>query len=276
MFDMRRGRLAALTTAVALVAAAVAGGTAVGEAPAPRPELLPDLVPARAYELRVHERRGGRRELRFATAVFNRGTGPMEMYPMRGNDCDGDGNPRNDRLAKQRVYGDDNGDGRFDRLDDETSTARVAGCMIFHRAHDHWHFDDFASYRIVTHDTGQVVSVANKVSFCVEDLEELEPRLRGQPRVSYFDFCDPVHPQGISVGWADVYSADLPGQFVPLRGVRDGVYCLEMVTDPANQLRETNDANNVSRTRIRLRGDAVRRVAGGCAAPAPAPVPAPA
>jgi hypothetical protein len=78
------------------------------------------------------------------------------------------------------------------------------------------------------------------------------------------------------VGWADVYAADLPGQFVPLRGVRDGEYCLELATDPANQLRESSDTNNVSRTRIRLRGDRVTRVAGSGRCPRPAPAPAPA
>ena len=263
MFAIRRARRAALAAAV-LAAAGVAGGPVAGEAQAPAPELLPDQVPARAFAVDVQERSGGRRELRFGTKVVNRGLGPMEMYPMRGNDCDGDGNRRDDRLAKQRVYADDNRDGRFDRLDDESSVAAVGGCMVFHRAHDHWHFENFAAYRILEPGTERVVAASNKVSFCVEDLEELRHRVRGQPTTSYYDSCDPIHPQGISVGWADVYGPDLPGQLIPLRGVRDGVYCLELVTDPANRLRESNDANNASRTRIRLRDDAVR-VLGACA-----------
>ena len=261
---MRAAR--AIPPLVAALAAGALAGPGAGVAQAPRPELLPDLVPDRALAPVVHRRRDGRRELRFGARVFNRGAGPMETYTTRGNDCDGDGNPRNDRFAKQRVYHDDNGDGRFDRLDDESVTGVLSGCMVFHATHGHWHFEEFAAYRLRSEATGAAVSSSDKVSFCVEDLEALRRPILGQPRESYYDFCGASHPQGISVGWADVYDSSLPGQFVPLRGVSDGVYCLEIATDPSNRLRESNDFNNVARRRVRLRGRSAQPLPGACRA----------
>src|SRR4051812_45522007 len=140
----------------------VFAGTASAQAPAP--ELLPDLQGQKAQDLRV-ESRTGVRNLRLSTTVANEGTGTLEIYPVAATDCDGDGNPANDRLAYQRVYSDTDGNGYFDRAGDTTSAGYPAGCMIFHPAHNHWHFQGFASYALLAPETGVVIAATSKVSF---------------------------------------------------------------------------------------------------------------
>lgn len=256
---------------LALVAALSAGGWAISSAAAggqtPAPELLPDLAPFRAGELEVTGSRTGARRLRLTTSIVNAGRGPVEIAPARGNDCNGNGRLADDQVARQRIYLDGNADGRFDRLDDDTTIVRDAGCMAFHASHDHWHFEDFALYQLVHEATGRVVASSTKVSFCVEDLDVIAARLPGKARHEYYDDCDPYHPQGISVGWYDTYTADLPGQFIPLRAVRDGRYCVRITADSANRLRETREDNNRSEVAIVLQGRRARPVSLRCRPP---------
>src|SRR5205823_3311040 len=58
--------------------------------------------------------------------------------------------------------------------------------------------------------------------------------------------------QGLSVGWADVYSASLQGQWIDITEVPSGRYWLEAVVDPANNIKESNELNNTNRILIDL------------------------
>lgn len=258
------------TRRIAPIAAVLLGGlataiTAPAQVAAPRTELLPDLIPFDASELSVTG--GGRlgpRRLRLGTSIVNAGPGPMEIAPARGRDCNRNGRFGDDELARQRIYVDGNGDRRFHRLDDDSFVTREAGCVVFHAAHDHWHLSDFARYELVSEATGRSVASSTKVSFCITDLQRIRTRLPGRAFNEFYGFCDPEHPQGLSIGWFDTYDATLPGQFVSLRGVPDGRYCLRITVDRANRLSESREGNNRSEVAILLRGRNVRAVARDC------------
>ena len=56
---------------------------------------------------------------------------------------------------------------------------------------------------------------------------------------------------GTSVGWADVYPASYPGNFIDVTGLR-GCFIVLHRADPAQHILEINEANNVSARVVRL------------------------
>ena len=58
---------------------------------------------------------------------------------------------------------------------------------------------------------------------------------------------------GISRGWADEYTWDLPDQMIDVSAVRDGTYWLVTRIDTANKIEEESDANNCLMIKVKLR-----------------------
>jgi hypothetical protein len=255
---MRRpGRLFAACVVLAIVgsAAAVSAGTTE--------QLRPDLVVHRASDLEIQVMPNGRRRLRLTTTTANIGIGVVELLPEQ-NDCNQDGDLGNDRTAVQRIYLDEDGDGIFDPAVDVQVGTHVAGCFVFHAKHQHWHFEDFARYRLVNPTSGKAVATQSKVGFCIVDNYRWRPGVPGSPANRYYDTCRADQIQGLSPGWADVYPSQLAAQWVDVTGLPAGRYCLVQRVDPANRILEANDANNVDRTPLRLRRSKVARRPGTC------------
>jgi hypothetical protein len=63
-------------------------------------------------------------------------TRPPPLLPNRNRPC-----PEGQHHATQVMYRDADGNGRFRRDTDTGLARRSAGCMVFHPAHDHWHFE---------------------------------------------------------------------------------------------------------------------------------------
>ena len=101
--------------------------------------------------------------------------------------------------------------------------------------HGHHHVRNYASYELLD-ATGTVVLTARKQSFCLEDGESVQP---GIPATGYS--CT---DQGITRGWADVYSRFLPCQWIDVTGVQAGSYTLRVVVNPLRTLPESNYDNN--------------------------------
>jgi hypothetical protein len=198
--------------------------------------LPPDLVVVRDHQrdARVQNGNGNQRLLKFSTGVANVGPGPMELWASGG--------PAK-TSAYQRIW---NSVGGYND--------RLAGSFTFvgHEDHDHWHFENFEEYRLraVTRDNGvgEIVARSPKVSFCLLDSRIRDVSLTGASPHGYFS-CE---SQGISVGWTDVYGWWLDGQAIDITSVPNGEYWLEVVVDPANQLTESNENNNVGRIRIHV------------------------
>jgi Lysyl oxidase len=223
------------------------------------------MEPPPVFLLRSDER--GPHQLRFQTEIVNTHTGVLELRPKK-EDCDGDLDPDNDRAAYQRIYRDVDDDGVFTRGVDGRFRTRLAGCTRFHPEHDHWHFEDFAQYELRNDITGQLVAQSSKVSFCMTDSRQA-PQLvvSGTPPSPYFTECDQTVPQGISVGWTDVYPDHLPGQELDVRGLLPGYYCFIEHADPANRLVESNDRNNSLRVQLLFDGSKISRTGRACLAP---------
>jgi hypothetical protein len=242
-----------------------AGGEAV---------LGPDLVTLAIDQKDLYlERSGHKTLLRLSNEVANAGVGPLEVFPSPAStDCDGDGDPANDRDATQRLFADSDLSGSYDPGADAVAEERGFGCMRYHPAHDHWHVVDFASYELHREQTGKLSANRQKVGFCIVDSRQaFTPP--GSPTKPTYPFgppgsvgCDPDATQGLSPGWADVYVFALPGQQIDVSGLRRDRYCLVSRVDPTDQLLEANEDNNVRRARIALRPRKmlVRRLPGKC------------
>lgn len=233
------------------VATALANHTSGGD-------LLPDLNTLPPRDLHITWE-NGKKLLRFSNETANRHTGPLHIYPenIDTGDCNGDGSASNDRVVYQRIYQDANNDGVFTRGTDTGRRSRVAGCMYFHPAHNHWHFDNFSKYEL--RDLLGILMVSgSKNSWCVEDTY-ISANLPGTPSSEYYGGCDQLSRQGISVGWSDVYRYHLPEQYVVITNVPDGEYCLVSTADSDNKLLETNESNNIASIRVRLSGNTVTR-----------------
>jgi hypothetical protein len=113
--------------------------------------------------------------------------------------------------------------------------------------HGHYHFDDFALYRLVD-SSGQTVGTGLKVGFCLADYSRWDPSANPNPRY-YFKECN---PQGIQAGWSDKYLPFLDGQWVDITGVPAGTYTLELTVDPENLIFETDETNNVLRVQVSI------------------------
>jgi len=247
------GALAVAVKAVALQTSAPVSTTAQSE-PSESNVLMPNLIVLKAAGLYIQRTSQGR-YLRFESGLGNIGRGPVEVRPNSNKAC-----PAGQRHATQIMYRDLDGS-RFFRRDIDTEFARrPAGCMVFHSAHDHWHFQ--AASRYTLFEPGEernLIRVGQrKMSFCLRDSRRLPSQFGTFNRPQYYGACSRNSPQGISTGWADVYQSFLAGQAVHLPARTDnGLYCLEIKVDPRNLLVESNDDDNTSMRAFRLKGDSI-------------------
>lgn len=264
--------VAAVALASALVAAGMGGDPQTApaaqpsESAAPRvldppaspaapedPALLPNLrsLPAEDVIIRIED---GNRVLRFAGILANVGAGPLELRPRRPSAaCPGGQHP-----AEQRIYQDGNSDGRYRSGADRRRATRPAGCMLAHPTHDHWHFDAMAGYALWRPGGRDPVVSKTKVSFCLRDNRRVGGMPASTPR-HYGDCEDRLDLQGISPGWADVYSNDLGGQVLDIPDrLPSGVYCLRTIADPDGLLAEADEVDNAAERAIRITGSDLR------------------
>ena len=208
--------------------------------------------------------------LRFDQVFANVGQGDMEVRFTVPN-----GSVATSYEAFQRIYWSD----RADRFED-----RPVGRVEFHRTHEHYHLTnlglsrlwnvDESGRRAGTSPVGQtnrknklrvtVVRSGRKVSFCMVDTEidawgkkGIGPRKWKAPDcllpVSK-DAANSYFAQGITKGWRDIYEWYLPHQYIEVSGVPDGIYILETIADPDNEIEEESKSNNCESIYIRLSG----------------------
>ena len=254
----RTERLLAAATAIAALVVVALPFTA-GAGGAGSDQLLPDLKTRELTDVRTGTDGPGR-ELRFSNEVLNAGPGVLQVDPdpPGSGDCDGDGGVENDRTATQRVYTDADANGGFRRSMDTGYASSSVGCMVFHPAHGHWHFNDFARYKLRRNSTGRRVAVSTKVSFCMRDSWRRAGSTPGSPSSPYFEDCAPNATMGISVGWSDEYGWSLADQDLDITGLPEAWYCLSSTADPDGRLKEDDDMNNRASTKLRITAGSVQ------------------
>jgi hypothetical protein len=210
--------------------------------------LYPDLQTRPPTDLRLAQI-DGVYVLRLTNTVWNAGEGRLEL---QGNPLPGDGPV--DELY-QNLYDAPIGGNRVRQV-------RVAGEIVYHPSHAHYHFADFASYQLLRRDeTGAYATLgeSTKTSFCITD----NARLRGLHPRQYFS-CERVL-QGLTPGWVDTYQWHLPDQWVVIgpEPLPDGEYAIESIADPRGLLDEggaEREANNSAIVYFTVAGGAITNV----------------
>lgn len=205
-------------------------GDPVGE------ELLPNLVPAAPEVVHMFRRDSdGEWTIRFSSAITNTGEG---RFMLRGTRVDGEWHI--EQLIEHA------GGGVTTRPTDATVIWGGDG-------HEHWHIERVATYEMVpTGDDGQPSPGAAeltdaKVGFCFFDSHHTLDR---GPEKHQFDSHGCGHEDddelsmGLSPGWADIYSFELPGQEIEISDLPDGRYRLFAEADARFWFEEAERADN--------------------------------
>ena len=127
--------------------------------------------------------------------------------------------------------------------------------------HDHWHFTDFARYRLLD-STKRVVVRSHKEAFCLANTDAIDYTVPGAnwnpDGTDLHTACGSARSLSVrevlDVGSGDTYFQDLPGQSFNITSLPNGVYYIEVSANPAGRLHEPDLTNNVSYRRVRLGG----------------------
>lgn len=211
---------------------------------------IPNLRPHPATKVRIgtSDERPPQRALRFSTSTLNDSAYALDLLGATPRDAE-------HTRVEQCV-------GFVGRA---CTDRRDVGNFVFHAAHGHWHFEDYAVYElraldaegnVDTSDAG-LVAGGQKVSFCLIDVDPPAQRkpLTEDPfdSTGFYHGCTGAY-QGISPRWADTYEYSLPGQQILLDGVADGRYAIVITVNPTRTLLESDYADNTSVQTIEIRG----------------------
>lgn len=127
--------------------------------------------------------------------------------------------------------------------------------------HHHWHFTDFARYRLLD-ASGQVAVRSQKEAFCLANTGAVDYTIPGavwQPvNTDLSQWCGVKDAQTIrqrlDIGSGDTYLQFLPGQSFTVTDLPNGVYHIEITANPEHRLHELTTANNTSLRKIVLGG----------------------
>lgn len=243
---MQRSGFVRLSCALSLAMVVALSQGSVSKAGGIRP-LLPNLVvqsPLRIltgcnpYEI-VFE--GARNCLRFDTVVVNFGRGPLELRYQTTSGA-------RTQQTVQRILTSDGE--HFDQ---------PAGDYQLHPTHAHFHYGRmFAANLWAADGKGRVTGHSalretQKSGFCFYDAQNYwDGSNRSVPRSYSADDCrraqtdedDAIIVTGLSRGWMDLYDYEMDGQYIEVSDILPGSYVLEIVIDPDDLIRETDETDN--------------------------------
>lgn len=207
---------------------------------APASDLLPDII---IWQSQLLDNSidtttiSGHTLLRLSNGTPNIGQGRLEL---RG----GTVISPTEQQVNQRIY-----------RTDGTYWERLAGTFTYHPSHGHIHFDHWTQFRLreigAGGALGAILATGQKTSFCILDLVVYNNTLPGFTNPGYYSGCGATI-QGLTPGWADIYSKGLTDQWIDVTGIPDGDYYLESVVDPDDDILESNEANNSAYVTVHL------------------------
>jgi hypothetical protein len=127
--------------------------------------------------------------------------------------------------------------------------------------HEHWHFTDFASYRLLSADKTKEVR-SGKEAFCLANTDAIDYTVKNANWHPYntdlSTACGEKNSLSVrevlDVGSGDTYTQYRPGQSFDITGLPNGTYYIQVIANPEKRLKETNLNNNVALRKVILGG----------------------
>ncbi|MFI7239563.1 lysyl oxidase family protein [Streptomyces cyaneofuscatus] len=127
--------------------------------------------------------------------------------------------------------------------------------------HEHWHFTDFASYRLLKADQKETVR-SGKEAFCLANTDAVDYTVKNANwhpgNTDLSTACGQENSisvrEVLDIGSGDTYTQDLPGQSFDITGLPNGTYYIQVLANPENRLKETNHKNNSALRKVVLGG----------------------
>ncbi|MET8982885.1 lysyl oxidase family protein [Streptomyces sp. NPDC004539] len=221
-----------------------------GKAGVPANVPKPDLRSLPAWDIQITDGEDGdvpgKDYLAFSANVWNAGPAPLVV--------DGFRKPGAELMDSYQYFYDANG---------KQVGYTPAGTMEWDPriGHEHWHFTDFASYRLLSEDRTKEVR-SGKEAFCLANTDAVDYTVKNANWHPYnTDLSTACGQQNsisvrevLDVGSGDTYTQYRPGQSFDVTGLPNGTYYIEVKANPANRLQETDLKNNVSLRKVTLGG----------------------
>ncbi|MEX0743516.1 MAG: lysyl oxidase family protein [Actinomycetota bacterium] len=219
-----------------------ARGPRVPTTTTPDAEALPDLVALPAWGISSYQRKG-RDYLAFNATEWNAGPGTLVVEGFRGVDQE-----------FMDAY-------QYFHVDGVPVSRAPVGQLEFHRAHQHWHFEEFTQYSILDADSGEI-AISGKQSWCLANTDAIDLSVSNANWNAFsgdlFTMCGGPGAiwirEVLDVGWGDTYGQFIPGQAFDITDLPNGDYFIRTETNPTGLLFESTTANNIQDRLIQLRG----------------------
>ncbi len=212
----------------------------------------PDLRALPAFDVSINEKGTA---MRFGATVWNGGAGPMVIEGFRDDRSV-------DEMTAYQYY--------FDEHGEQTGFDQV-GELHFHEGnHHHWHFEDFARYRLLAPDAenpnqpGDAVVRSTKQSFCLVATDAVDLTVpNADMRPEFTDLGSQCGGPGalslrevLANGHGDTYYQYRTGQAFRLGDLEDGTYFVAVEANPDDEdgrnLQELDVTNNESYRKVEL------------------------
>ncbi|GHE39159.1 hypothetical protein GCM10017771_57840 [Streptomyces capitiformicae] len=221
-----------------------------GKAGAPAGVPKPDLRSLPAWGIAITDGEDGdapgRDYLAFSANVWNAGPAPLVV--------DGFRKPGADLMDAYQYF--------YDAKGKQVGYAPT-GTMEWdaRNGHEHWHFTDFASYRLLSEDQTKEVR-SGKEAFCLANTDAIDYTVKNanwHPEntdlSSACGYQDSISVREVlDVGSGDTYNQYRPGQSFDITDLPNGTYYIKVIANPENRLQETNHKNNIALRKVVLGG----------------------
>ncbi|MGW0845543.1 lysyl oxidase family protein [Streptomyces sp. NPDC002787] len=221
-----------------------------GKAGAPANIPKPDLRSLPAWDIAITDGEDGdapgKDYLAFSANVWNAGPAPLVV--------DGFRKPGADLMDSYQYF--------YDAKGKQVGYA-PAGTMEWdpREGHEHWHFTDFASYRLLSADQTKEVR-SGKEAFCLANTDAIDYTVKNAnwhpENTDLSTACgsqDAINVREVlDVGSGDTYTQYRPGQSFDITDLPNGTYYIQVIANPENRLQEANHKNNIALRKVILGG----------------------
>ncbi|MFD3503531.1 lysyl oxidase family protein [Streptomyces sp. NPDC058678] len=211
----------------------------------------PDLRSLPAWDIAITDGEdgdvAGKDYLAFSANVWNAGPAPLVV--------DGFRSPGEDLMDAYQYFYD---------ADGKQVGYAPTGTMEWdpRSGHEHWHFTDFASYRLLSEDQTKEVR-SGKEAFCLANTDAVDYTVKNAnwhpDNTDLSTACGQQNSisvrEVLDVGSGDTYTQYRPGQSFDITDLPNGTYYIQVIANPEKRLQETNTANNVALRKVVLSGE---------------------